>query len=151
MNHPATPEPGYTARERFLRLLNDPERVTTEQREAVFAEGNFLLLACPGSGKTRTMGLRLAWAMLRPEPRRVSATTYTNVAVGELAAAAGRAGVPVAEPLFVGTLHSFLLRYVVYQFGHLVDDLEGEFELSVRTKAGRQEPGRSDTRASASA
>jgi len=49
-----------TARAQVAALLDDEARVTAAQRAVVLHEGNFLLEACPGSGKTRTIGLRVA-------------------------------------------------------------------------------------------
>lgn len=94
--------------------------VSPEQRAAVEAEGDFLLVACPGSGKTRTAGLRAAWWGLDDPPRSIAVTSYTNVAVAEIRASAAEAGLILGEPHFCGTLHSLLLRFVFYPFGHLV-------------------------------
>jgi DNA helicase-2/ATP-dependent DNA helicase PcrA len=109
-----------TARDFLRERLEDPELVSAEQRAAVEAEGDFLLVACPGSGKTRTAGLRAAWWGLDEPPRSIAVTSYTNVAVGEIRASAAAAGLVLGEPHFCGTLHSLLLRFVFYPFGHLV-------------------------------
>lgn len=108
------------ALERFEGLLEDPDFVTEEQRRAVREERDFLLVACPGSGKTRTVGLRTAWWGLSDLPRKVAATSYTNVAVAEIRTVASQVGLRLSEPHFCGTLHSLLLRLVFYPFGHLV-------------------------------
>ena len=114
-----------TARERVQALLDDPERVSAEQRAVVLADRDVFALACPGSGKTRTVGLRLAWACVDGLGRRAAATSYTNIAVEEMQRAAAEAGVAIGPEHFVGTLHSFLLRYVVYPFGHLEMGCQG--------------------------
>jgi DNA helicase II / ATP-dependent DNA helicase PcrA len=106
-------------RERVQALLDDEQRVSREKRAVVLADGDTFALACPGSGKTRVVGLRVAWASVDGAGRRIAATSYTNIAVEEIRRAAGEAGVAVGPEHFVGTLHSFLLRYVVYPFGHL--------------------------------
>lgn len=108
-----------------MAYIDDPSNVSPDQRRAVVHPGSFFLTACPGSGKTRTVGIRLAlWSALADESlgrtRRVAATSYTNTAVHEMMSAAERAGQPAAEPQFVGTLHRFLLRYVVRPFGRAV-------------------------------
>jgi DNA helicase-2/ATP-dependent DNA helicase PcrA len=100
----------------------DPEIVTPQQRAAVEHPGNLMLLACPGSGKTRIVAFRTAFWATAEEPRVVAATTYTNVAVAEISQATEFTDVPFASPHFLGTLHGLLLRYVVYPFVHLVDD-----------------------------
>ena len=109
--------------ERVAAWVAAPANVSAQQRVAVEHPGDVFLNACPGSGKTRTVGVRLAWWSVNPEeidghirPRRIAALSYTNVAVEEIAAAAETAGAPVTEPDFLGTLHRFLLRYVVRPF-----------------------------------
>jgi superfamily I DNA/RNA helicase len=109
---------------RVAAWIADSGNVSPEQRVVVEHPGDVFLNACPGSGKTRTVGVRLAWWSVSPEeidgqtrPRRIAALSYTNVAVEEIAAAAETAGAPVTEPDFLGTLHRFLLRHVVRPFG----------------------------------
>lgn len=109
-----------TAMEEMQRLLADPERVTDEQRGITIGDGNFIVLACPGSGKTRAVGLRLAWAIADGKGRHIAATSYTNTAVDEIRRAVVDTGSLIGPEHFTGTLHALLLRYVVYPFGHLV-------------------------------
>jgi hypothetical protein len=123
-------------RERMQALLDDPARVSDEQRAVVLAEGDAFALACPGSGKTRVVGLRVAWASVDGSGRRVAATSYTNVAVEEIRRAAAEAGVALGPEHFVGTLHSFLLRYVIYPFGHLEMDCETTPRIVMDTRRG---------------
>lgn len=118
-----------TARDRVLTFVNDPNRVSADQREAVKHPGNFFLSACPGSGKTRTVGVRIALASVEDDHRLVAGTSYTNTAVGEMQKAAAAAGAPIVEPYFVGTLHSFLLTHVFYPFAHLVMNCEAPARL----------------------
>jgi ATP-dependent DNA helicase UvrD/PcrA len=93
--------------------------LTEQQRQVVVAEGNFLLLACPGSGKTRTAAARIA--RLEEEKTRVSACSYTNVGADRIATMLARDHGRAFGPRgFNGTLHGFLLRYVVYPFAHLI-------------------------------
>lgn len=107
-------------REVLATRLADDTQVSPQQRAAVEASGNFLLVACPGSGKTRTAGLRAAWWGLDDPERTVAVTSYTNVAVAEIRASAAASGLVLGEPHFCGTLHSLLLRFVFYPFGHLI-------------------------------
>lgn len=99
----------------------------------MLADGDAFAMACPGSGKTRTVGLRLAWASVDGSGRRLAATSYTNVAVEEMRRAAVEAGVSIGPEHFVGTLHSFLLRYIVYPFGHLEMGCEGRPNIVMDT------------------
>lgn len=93
--------------------------LTEQQRKVVVAPGNFLLLACPGSGKTRTAAARIA--RLDEEGHRVAACSYTNVGADRIATMLTRDHNRTFGPRsFNGTLHGFLLRYVVYPFAHLI-------------------------------
>ncbi len=100
-----------SARARVAALLDDEWQVTAAQRAAAMHEGNFLLEACPGSGKTRTIGQRAA-----------------RISVNGLAA-----GAPLAPPNFVGTLHRLFLRYVFYPFGSRVMGCAGPPRLQQET------------------
>lgn len=114
-----TPAIRQSARDRVAAFIADDTKVSPAQRAAVEHPGNLFLDACPGGGKTRTIGVRAAWAAVDGTRRIVAATSYTNTAVREIQRAAVLAGSPIAAPHFVGTLHSFLLRYVFHPFGHL--------------------------------
>jgi superfamily I DNA/RNA helicase len=99
--------------------------LTEQQRELVVdAPGNFLLLACPGSGKTRSATARVQ--RLVNEGEKVAACSYTNVGAERLAAMLARdAKVVLGPEHFVGTIHTFLLRYVLYPFAHLIGANKG--------------------------
>jgi DNA helicase II / ATP-dependent DNA helicase PcrA len=98
--------------------LRQPGFLTEHQLRAVHPERDIFLTACPGSGKTRAAGVRVA--RLDDEGRRVAACSYTNVGVEQLRRVIN---VDLQYTLdsrqFVGTLHAFLLRYALYPFGHL--------------------------------
>jgi DNA helicase-2/ATP-dependent DNA helicase PcrA len=84
MDEPVPPGAGHgaSARESELLAALDPE-----QRAAVSASARALLIvAGAGSGKTRTLTHRAAWATLawRLEPDRVLVVSFTNKAVDEM-------------------------------------------------------------------
>lgn len=114
-----TPAPPLTAAQRrVLERVENPSITSPEQAAAVKHVGNCFLSACPRAGKTRTVGLRLAYhAAFHPDDS-LAAVSHTNTAIDAIHAAA-RELTAVPEHYWVGTLHSFLLRYVVYPFGHL--------------------------------
>lgn len=103
-------------------------QLTEQQRAAVVHPGNFVLAARPGSGKTRTVGLRLAQAAVTGE-RRVAVASYTNVAVHEVRDVCREAGVVLGREHFVDTLHALLNTYVVRPFGHLVCGYSGRLRI----------------------
>lgn len=92
--------------------------LTDAQREVVNHEGDFLLLACPGSGKTRAAAARVERLSTT---RRLAVCSYTNVGADRIATVLRDDFETVLGPEhFIGTLHRFLLRYVLYPFAGLV-------------------------------
>ena len=101
------------------------QKPTDEQREAIFAkELEFLLRAAPGSGKTWTSCRRFVWRAAN-WPHRVGGLvllSFTNAAIREFRTATinlGRRDL-LADPNYVGTFDSFVERYILAPFGHLL-------------------------------
>lgn len=92
------------SRERLLNDLNPP------QREAVMvADGPLLILAGPGSGKTRVITRRAAYlAATVTRPWHVLAITFTNKAAKELRERVD--ALAVGEGMTVGTFHAFCAK-----------------------------------------
>lgn len=98
--------------------------VTAHQLPAVETDRDLFLEACPGSGKTRTAAARVA--RLARDGLRVAVCSYTNTGVEELRRALHRdIGHTLGPQHFSGTLHQFLLRYVLYPFGQLAIGCHG--------------------------
>src|SRR5262245_473555 len=94
-----------------------------QQWQAVAAPpGPLLVLAGPGSGKTRCLTGRIAYLIhhLGADPRRVCAVTFTNKAAQEVAQRLHSGLGPMTEQLTLGTLHRLcldLLRPHAHQVG----------------------------------
>jgi len=111
-----------------LDSLND------EQREAVtHAEGPLLVVAGPGSGKTRVITHRIAWLIEqhRVSPWSILAVTFTNKAAGEMrdrvVQLTGSSGVVVS------TFHSFGARFLRMEADRL--GLKKDFSIYAQSDA----------------
>jgi superfamily I DNA/RNA helicase len=89
-----------------------------EQSEAVLEPESVFLIACPGSGKTRTLTYKIAYELSRLESTRhyVIAITYTNRAADEIRERIQGLGVDDSQ-LWIGTIHSFCLEWIIKPYG----------------------------------
>lgn len=90
------------------------EDLNEDQRSAIFHDGSVLLIACPGSGKTRTLVHRVARELGEIASHRefVIALTYTHVAADEVRERIEAEGIDTSQ-LWVGTIHSFCLEWII--------------------------------------
>ena len=91
------------------------------QEAAYASQGHCVVLAGPGSGKTKTLVLNLA-RMLAEDveaPRGAACITYSQECARELARRLEPLGLRDCENLFVGTVHGFCLRHLILPYGRL--------------------------------
>ena len=90
----------------YLDELNDV------QRQAVtHLDGPLMVIAGPGSGKTRVLTYRVAHLIKAGiHPYRILALTFTNKAAREMKERIGRVVGPDAERVWAGTFHSIFAR-----------------------------------------
>jgi len=114
------------------------DRLNPEQRAAVEADGNTVVLAGPGSGKTDTIVLKVAALMQREvrPPRGVACITYGNDAVREFTIRLRHLGIRSDRRLFLGTVHGFCLNRVLRPYATLAGDpsLAKPFVLSPKAQ-----------------
>jgi DNA helicase II / ATP-dependent DNA helicase PcrA len=90
----------------------------TEQWEAFNSSSNCVVLAPPGSGKTKLLTTRVASDVLTSvaPPRGIASITLTNPAADELRRRLHRLGMATNRVNFIGTVHSFSLSRVIRPF-----------------------------------
>ncbi len=106
-----------------------------EQYQAVHEKGHCVLLAGPGSGKTKTLTTAMARALLEDvaEPRGIACITYNNECSLELETRLARLGIEPSHRVFIGTVHSFALSQVITPYARCVlPELRGDFRIATR-------------------
>ena len=111
-------------------LANNPG-----QQAAYDSTGHCVVLAGPGSGKTKTLVLKLARIMAEDvrAPRGAACITYSQECARELTRRLERLGLREAPNLFIGTVHGFCLRHLLMPYGRLAN-LPVPFPLAVATQ-----------------
>ena len=108
-----------------LRAAILSQNPTDQQKDAIFADQfEFLLRAAPGSGKTWTSCRRFIWRGANWQHRvgGLALLSFTNVAIREFKMATSSVGQGhlLSDPNYVGTFDSFVERYILSPFGHLL-------------------------------
>ena len=104
---------------------------TDEQLQYVCSSNseNIFLKACPGSGKTESVGLKAAYEIKRwsRKPGGIAVLTFTNSAADVIADRVTQfAGIEkLRYPHFIGTIDSWLHKYMAHPFGHVVTKYRG--------------------------
>ncbi len=103
------------------RRAVDELRGNPGQWQAYNAARHCVVLAGPGSGKTKTLTVKIAKLLIETirEPRGVACITYNAECARELKARLERLGIHESENVFVGTVHSFCLKKVVIPYSSL--------------------------------
>lgn len=102
------------------------ESLSEKQREIVFDKsGKFVVRACPGSGKTYCVSARLARLILdwKNNYTGIAAVSFTNVAWQEIQKKISnefKLGDTISFPHFLGTIDSFINKYIFLPHGHLI-------------------------------
>lgn len=100
-------------RQAVTELKSNPE-----QWEAFQHQGHCVILAPPGSGKTKLLTTKAVWLANNavPPSRGLACITLTNPAAAELRARIRHLGQPVGRMISVGTVHSFAWSHIVRPF-----------------------------------
>lgn len=140
----------------YLSAAEDLRR-NGPQWEAYESRGHCVVLAGPGSGKTKVLTIKMARMLaedVRP-PRGIACITYSNQCVKELKNRLSGLGIDDGTRVFIGTVHSFCLREVVLPYAKLAriglpdpikvassSEQDRLFEKAVKSVIGVEDPGR---------
>ncbi len=105
----------------YLRAAEEL-RKNPGQWRAYESTGHCVMLAGPGSGKTKTLTIKMA-RMLAEDvqpPRGIACITYSSECARELKRRLSLLGIHESQRVFIGTLHSFCLRNILLPYGRLV-------------------------------
>lgn len=113
-------------------------RLNPEQKTAVDHDGNVVVTACPGSGKTRVLSARVIRGLLELSSKRgrVVALTFTNRAADEIQMRLDLENVPT-ECLWAGTIHGFALQWILRPYAPYCDVTRRGFAVSDEFYTGR--------------
>lgn len=106
------------------------KELNPKQSEIVTESSNILLVACPGSGKTRTLTYKIAYELDKLDNVRkfVIAITYTNKAAEEIIERIELLGVDTSQ-LWIGTIHSFCNEWILKPYFTLIDELRYGYRI----------------------
>ena len=112
--------PYRSASAAYLRQASDL-RENEQQLAAYHSTGHCVVLAGPGSGKTKTLIVKLARVLAEDvrAPRGVACITYSHECARELKRRLEMLNLREAANLFVGTVHGFCLRHLLMPYGRL--------------------------------
>ncbi|OTA18056.1 ATP-dependent DNA helicase UvrD [Xenorhabdus vietnamensis] len=110
---------------RVLELALEELNNNPEQQQAVYASGHCIVLAGPGSGKTKTLTITMARLLSDEvkEPRGVACITYNNECSLELESRLVKLGITTNERVFIGTVHSFALTQIISPYARCIPGL----------------------------
>lgn len=96
-------------------------RANSAQWDAYNSCGHTVVLAGPGSGKTKVLVTKVA-RMLHEDvhaPRGIACVTFSNECARELERRFTALGLANQENLFIGTVHTFCLKHIIIPYARL--------------------------------
>lgn len=108
-----------------------------EQDHAAHVRTHCVVLAGPGSGKTKTLTTAMALTLIEDvaDPRGVACITYNNECAIELETRLAKFGIRTGERTFIGTVHSFALTQVIAPYARCI---KGSFSGDFRVATAQQ-------------
>lgn len=118
----------------YLRAAEDL-KPNDKQWEAYESAHHCVLLAGPGSGKTKTLTVKLARMLSEDveDPRGIACITYNNECARELENRLEALGIEPGGRVFIGTVHSFSLTQILLPYAKVAGlGLPDDFTVATR-------------------
>lgn len=111
-------------------MLDFSDDLNDEQFDAINEPNSVFLIACPGSGKTRTLTYKIAkeLAVLDEKNKWVVAITYTNSAADEIKERIENLGVDTKK-LWIGTIHAFCIEWILKPYSGYHEELKYGYKV----------------------
>ncbi|MEM5504893.1 ATP-dependent helicase [Shewanella frigidimarina] len=111
-------------------MLNFEDDINQEQLDAINEPNSVFLVACPGSGKTRTLTYKIAKELELHTQRNkwVVAITYTHSAADEIKERIEDLGVDTKR-LWIGTIHAFCMEWIIRPYAGYHEDLKYGYQI----------------------
>jgi len=96
-----------------------------------------VVLAGPGSGKTKTLTIKMARLLAEDvaEPRGVACITFNNECARELESRLSDLGVEPSRRIFIGTVHSFSLTQIILPYSRVTRlGLPDDFHVATKSE-----------------
>ena len=113
---------GIMSGKRALTAALSTLAANAEQLQAAQIKDHCVVLAGPGSGKTKTLTTAMLRTLLEDvdEPRGVACITYNNECAFELEKRLAALGLERGARAFIGTVHGFALSQIILPFARCV-------------------------------
>jgi DNA helicase-2/ATP-dependent DNA helicase PcrA len=108
--------------DRILSQALDELKGDPEQFAAAVETTHCVVLAGPGSGKTKTLTTAMARALALDviDPRGVACITYSNECAIELETRLAKLGIATSDRAYIGTVHGFALSQIIFPYARCV-------------------------------
>lgn len=118
------------------RIVAEALRDNPGQWKAYESNGHCVVLAGPGSGKTKVLTTKIARMLAEDvrSPRGIACITYSNECAREIKKRLATIGVFGRKTVFTGTVHGFCLKHLVFPFAKVAGE-KLPFPISVAAPA----------------
>lgn len=106
------------------------KKLNQEQLMAINNNKSLFLVACPGSGKTRTLTYKIIKELqeIKDKKKWIVAITYTHSAADEIKDRIEYLGVNT-DKLWIGTIHAFCVEWILKPYAGYIKETEYGFKI----------------------